>query len=67
MEIDIISTSLKRNMENRSLIETDPSKRDDYLVRKNMMKTNMEQNRELQSLKEQMEEMKLLVNGLLKK
>lgn len=67
MKINIQDTTLVRNMSNRTLIETDYSKVDDYNFRKNLIKKNISQENEINTIKEQLENLTKILEKFINK
>ena len=64
--INIPDTTLMRDMRSRGLIETDPSKKEEYKVRSAQLTASKKQQEDINNLKSDMAEIKNLLKGLIK-
>lgn len=67
MKVKIPETTLTRDIKNRALLETDRSKLDEYRIKSKMLNANKNMQEEINTLKNDMQEIKELLKGLVNK
>lgn len=67
MKVKIPDTTLTRDIKNRALLETDRSKLDEYHMKSKMLNSNKSMQEQINTLKQDMNEIKELLKGLVNK
>lgn len=67
MKVNIPETTLTRDIKNRALLETDKSKVHEYHLKSKMMNSNKSMQEQINTLKQDMNEIKELLKGLVNK
>ena len=67
MKVKIPDTSLTRDIRSRALLETDKSKINEYKMKSKMLNSNKSMQEQINTLKDDMNEIKGLLRGLVNK